>query len=59
VSSEIQETAGTCFLCSRTIWPEDAATTAAGLTVHRICYDKFVRPSLLPDAPKPPRGENR
>jgi hypothetical protein len=59
VSSEIQETAGKCFLCSRTIWPEDATTTAAGLPVHRACYDKFVRPGLLPDAPKPPRRDDK
>ena len=41
-----------CFLCSRPIWREDPTTTAAGLTVHRSCYDKFVRPSLLPDPKK-------
>ena len=49
------ETAGNskCFLCSRTIWADDATATTEGLRVHRPCYDKFVRPSLQPDPPKP------
>jgi hypothetical protein len=52
VADKAHDSPAKCFLCSRTIWPEDPTTTAAGLTVHRPCYDKFVRPSLLPDTPK-------
>ena len=59
MSHKGEETGGKCFLCSRTIWPDDATTTAAGLAVHRVCYDKFVRPGLLPDPPKTARRDDR
>ena len=52
MTSSSADNVGKCFLCSRTIWRDDPTTTAAGLSVHRACYDKFVKPSLLPDTPR-------
>ena len=57
MTSSSADNIGKCFLCSRTIWRDDQTTTAAGLAVHRPCYDKFVKPSLLPDAPRTPSAE--
>ena len=45
--------AGKVYLRPRYLLP----LTAAGIAVHRPCYDRFLRPGLSPDPPKPPRRD--